>query len=670
MIVAGWALGIAALVALVFGPVLGARAIGLDDPTLIVANPLVQQPSVAAVLRVFTEVLRPTVMNAYYMPLSMASLALDAAWGGSGTNLVPFHVTNLALHLIAVVLLFLSLRRLTGSTIAAAFAALAYGVHPVMVEAVASAGERKTVLATALAFASLYAALGEGARARVAAWLLYVLALLAKPSVLMLPIVFVILEAWPLRRASRAALVAWWPFALTAAVAAFVSSRSVAATWEFGSPPPLEPGTLALKAIWLFGFYARQVLWPVGLSTVYAPPAPFTLANPAVLLGVGAAIALAGLAWLMRWRAPAFGVGLLVSAVLLAPTFGILRFSPVIAYDRYLHLPLAGLALALAFGLARVRRSSLMIAACVVVIAAEAVAARQALVPWGDTVALWRRAVAVAPTVAPSHNGLGAALDERGDTAGAIASYERAITVDPGYGDGYYNLGRARLRAGAAAEALPLLERATRLAPGSGSAALELGLCLNTLGRTREAVGTLRRALELRMPERLVASPLGAALFMSGEPREGLVWMRRAVVVSEEPLARIFLAQALGDDPAARSEVDALLADALRRAPQSVPVLNEVAWWHATAPDARDRDTTLALELSGRAVERTGGTDPTVLDTRAAAEAAAGRFEAAIATATRARSLAGEDTTLANGLARRLTEYRAHRPYRRGTSAR
>jgi tetratricopeptide (TPR) repeat protein len=670
-----WALALAAVVAIVLWPVLGARAIGLDDPTLIVANPLVAHPSAAAVGRVFVEVLRPTVMNAYYMPLSMASLALDAAWGGSATNLVPFHVTNLVLHLVAVVLLFLLLRRLTDSALAAALASLAYGVHPLMVEAVASAGERKTVLATALAFGALWAAVGEGRRARWAAWALYVLALLAKPSVITLPLVFVILDVWPLRRASRATLLAWWPFAATAMVAGFVASRSVAATWEFAAPPPFEPGLVALKAIGSFGFYAMRLLWPVEMSTVYAPPAPFALSNPEVLLRVGVAVACALGAWFVRRRAPAVIVGLLVFAVLLVPTFGILAFSPVINYDRYLHLPLAGLALSLAYALTSWSRASsarrgIVTAVMLLVCMAEAVGARQALVPWRDTLALWQRAVAVAPTVAPSHNGLGVTLEERGDAAGAIAAFERAIAVDPGYADAHYNLGRTRWRSGRADEALPSIERAALLAPGSGSVALLWGLCLNTLGRPREAIAPLRRALALRIEERLVAGPLGAALFASGEESEGLRWMRRAVEVSDEPLARIFLAQALGDDRKAAAEVNALLADALRRAPDSVPVLNEVAWWRATAPTEAERDTALALELSARAVERSGGREPAVLDTRAAAEAAAGRFDDAIATALRAQALAGEDRALAAGIAQRLAGYRAHRAFRRPAPAR
>ena len=145
-------------------------------------------PSVESVRRFFSEVLSPSTLNAYYMPLSMTSVMLDAAAGGSAINLLPFHATSLALHAVAASMLFLLLRRLTGSSMAAALAALAWGAHPVMVEAVASAGERKTVLADALAFASAWAFVrGAQTGGRLARWgsvALFALALLAKPSVM------------------------------------------------------------------------------------------------------------------------------------------------------------------------------------------------------------------------------------------------------------------------------------------------------------------------------------------------------------------------------------------------------------------------------------------------------------------------------------------------------
>ena len=158
------------------------------------------------------------------------------------------------------------------------------------------------------------------------------------------------------------------------------------------------------------------------------PERPLFRVGKAVLAGVLFTLALAVTAFVTRLRAPAFASGLAVFALLLAPTFSIVRFSPVIAYDRYLHLPALGLALALAFALvaASRRRRVAMIAAVLAVALAEALATRAAISPWRDSIAIWERAVQVSPNSAVAHNGLGATFSGRGETARAIAAHERS----------------------------------------------------------------------------------------------------------------------------------------------------------------------------------------------------------------------------------------------------
>ncbi len=667
-------LALALAVVAALWPVLRAKAIALDDPSLVVSNALVCAPGSESVRRFFTEVLKPSSMSAYYMPLSMTSLMLDAAAGGSAANLTPFHVTSLALHVLATVLLFLLLRRLTGSALASALAALLYGVHPVMVEAVASAGERKTVLATALAFASTWAYVravqARSARVRMVSVILFALALLAKPSVLGLPVAFVVLDVWPLRRGWRAALPEKWPFALLAGGSAILSVLSVQYTWEFGAPPPLDVPLFAMKATWLVAFYLKQLAWPAELAIVQAPPAPFTLANPVVLAGVLATLALAAVAWWQRRRAPALLAGFAMFVLLLAPTFSIIRFSPVIAYDRYVHLPALGLALALAFAFAALLRAGsaarvAVVAGTVALALAAAVGTRDALVPWSDSIAIWERAVQVSPGAAAAHNGLGATWSERGDGARAIAAFERAVQVDPGYGDGQQNLGRELTRAGRVAEALPHLELAARLSPGSPSAALQWALGLQAAGRYADSERQLRRALELQPDHALAWAPLAVARMQQGDGPQAVALFRQSVAATDDPGARLGLAAALARTSGPSEEVVRLLASALQRRPDFVPALNELAWLRATAFDAALRDTAQALALSARAVALTGGSDPSLVDTRAAAEAAAGRFATAVATAERALGMArsGSDTALARGVASRLALYRRGKPY-------
>ena len=682
------AAGLALAVVLAHLPVLHANAIALDDPLFVVQNSLVLHPSAESVRRFFSEVLEPSSVSAYYLPLSMTSLMLDVAAGGSPTHLEPFHVTSLALHVLATLLLFLLLRRLCGCALPAALAALVFGVHPLMVEPIASVGERKTVLATALAFASMWAhvrfAQDRTRGWRVASVALFALALLAKPSVLALPLALWVLDAWPLRRFSRSALFEKWPYLVLAAASSVITMLAVQRTWEFVEPPPLDVPLVALKACWLLGFYAGKIVWPAELSTVYAPPAPFSLTNPVVLAGAALGVGITLVAWFARRRGPALLAGWGVFVLLLAPTFGILRWSAEIAYDRYVQLPALGLALMLAAALAAFWRSpghagptsgitrstprapntaarTVLVLLVLLLALAEAIVTRATLAHWRDSLTLWQHAVRVSPGAPDSHNGLGTTYSELHQSAAAIAAYQRAIAVEPSYGDAHQNLGRELLRLGRVAEALTHLEFAVSHAPRSPAAALELGLALQAAGRLGAAELQFRRAVALRPSYLPALSPLGMTLVAEGHAEEGLAILRQAVARSpDDPRAATALAAALGQALGPSPEMVQLLHRALARDPGLAPALNELAWLRATAADPAYRDAAEALRLSERAVALDPRLDANTLDTRAAALAAAGRFGEAVATAERAVALArgGHDDTLATNLALRLASYR------------
>src|SRR5262249_40378039 len=151
--------------------------------------------------RFFAEVLEPSTVRGYYMPLSMTSLMLDAAAGGRASDLTVFHRTNLALHVACTLLVALILCELLGSILPAAILALLFGLHPLAVEPVAWVAERKTLLAAWFAFASTFSSL-RSARTRSRRWLTFsivafALALLSKPSVVALPLMFLALDLWP-----------------------------------------------------------------------------------------------------------------------------------------------------------------------------------------------------------------------------------------------------------------------------------------------------------------------------------------------------------------------------------------------------------------------------------------------------------------------------------------
>jgi len=156
-LLAGLTLGVVLIVLAIHWPVLKAQALSFDDAQFLTENPLVQNPSWTSVRRFMGEVFEPSTVGGYYMPLSMISLMLDTAAGGSPNNLMPFHRTSLLLHGVNTALIILLIYQLFGRAWIAAAVGLLFGAHPMTVEPIAWVGERKTLLAAFFAFLSLMA---------------------------------------------------------------------------------------------------------------------------------------------------------------------------------------------------------------------------------------------------------------------------------------------------------------------------------------------------------------------------------------------------------------------------------------------------------------------------------------------------------------------------------
>jgi len=520
--------GLAAVVIAVHGPVLRAQAVAFDDMEYVVDNPQVQNPSWRTAGRFLREVLTPTGVRGYYQPLTLISLMLDFALGGRPDEFSAFHRTNLTLHavnsVLAAVLFWQLFRRgaeqgsARGTATPAArtplwpavLVALLFGVHPLTVEPVAWVVERKTLLATFLSLAAVnlyfYHLQRPNRMWYVAAVLLFAAGLMAKPTTVMLPLVLIILEYWPLGVRGRRLLVNKVPFFVVAGLSAVITYISQSRTLQTTAPGEYGYGRVPLLVCHNLIFYITKFVWPAPLSAHYPFPEPFDLSDPGVLRGVvGTCVLIPVLVVSLRWtRAVVAGFAVFVLAVF--PTLGIIGFTQVIAADKYVYLPMLGFFLPLVAGLYHLAQRpaatggrrvlpAASVAGLLVLAVLSAGIARRQIQYWQDTETLYRHMLAVAPQSASLHNNYGMYLRDQDRLDEAREHLARAVELRPGHGVARGNLGEVLLRLGHVEQAVLQLRQAVTQRPQDTFARVHLGLALLRLDRWTEARSELEEVL-------------------------------------------------------------------------------------------------------------------------------------------------------------------------------
>jgi len=679
-------LGVLAVTLIVDWPVLSAQATLLDDGQFLKENPLVQNPSWSSARPFLTEGLHPSTVSGYYLPLSMISLMLDHAMGGRPDNLAPFHRTSLLLHLLNVSLLMALACLLFRSVWASAIAVLFFALHPLTVEPLAWVGERKTVLATFFALASLlcYVRWAQGRRrfAYAGSLGLYVLALLSKPTATPLPLAMVLMDYWPLNRLSRRSLLEKLPFLAVGGASAVISTLSHASTSGLSVLHGRSPWESVLLACYLVVFYVGKMIRPAGLSPVYPEPHPLSLSNTGVLAALVGTCALAlGLILSVR-RSRALVAGSLIFLVLILPTLGIVGYSWVGASDKYVYLPAGGVVLVLAAGLKWIldaiarcggaRWPTLVLGLAVGAVGMfEAAGVRRYLACWRDSETLSHHMLAIAPGHSYVLAGMGLTLLDEGRTDEAIEYLVRAVRADSRNVAACNCLGIAYARQNRIGEGVEQFRIAVATDPNYAEGYANLGSALLRLGRPDEAIKPLRRALALKpiMPKAQLT--LAEALAMTGRPDEAMHWFRRSLAYWQGDAA---VCCDLGDTfvrQGRTAEAIECYTAAWRVAPASPRVLNNLAWLLATSDGIDRQRAGLAVALAEQACREAGREEPGTFDTLAAAYAGAGRYSEAVRTAERAIELAtaAQQHDLAAEIRGRLELYRAGRAYRERPAA-
>ncbi|MCC6696661.1 MAG: tetratricopeptide repeat protein [Candidatus Hydrogenedentes bacterium] len=554
-----------------------------DDNVYITENPYVMNGVTRdGVIAAFTQ-----PINAGWTPVSTLTQMIDVDLFGLDPG--PPHVINVIFHCSNTVLLFMLLHAMTGVFWPSAFAAALFALHPLHVEPVAWLSSRKDVLSMhffllTLKFYMQYAERGTW-KPYLLSFFHFLPALLCKPMVVTLPVLLLLLDAWPLRRLAASPVFSEKrrifrglfrekiPFLLASLAACiitvYVQSRggAVRTLTEVGFLERLGNAMIS------YVMYVWVTVWPAGLAPYYPYPAAISLW--AVLAAVAGLIAVTAFA-VSRWhKSPYLFTGWFWWLVTLLPVIGIVQIGSFARADRFTYLPHIGLFIMVAWGIDELTRK---LPARRVILSSGAVAVLTPLLTvsyvqagyWKDTITLFEHTLRVTPDNAVAHNNLGVALmkraraaqDGEADYASAESHLREAVRIVPAYADAHNNLGialmlqgkdgsleafqktlelapdspdalinvaNARLAGGSVDEAILLYQRAASLSPANVEAHYNLGVALSQKGDVQSAVSEYKTAAKLKPGDATLHVGLANALLLLNQLAEAQAEATEAV---------------------------------------------------------------------------------------------------------------------------------------------
>jgi Flp pilus assembly protein TadD len=595
-------LALALVTAILYWPITGHDFVSIDDQEYIQENSHVTPGLTWSGIAWAFE----TGYASNWHPLTWVSHMLDCTLYGLRPG--GHHLTNLLLHAADTLLLFLLLNQMTRAPWRSAFVAALFAWHPLHVESVAWASERKDVLSTLFWLLTTMAYVryvrGSGTdQPRSRAWyyvalICFALGLMCKPMLVTLPCALLLLDFWPLNRRERTPrsdgattqpqpwahlIIEKLPFFALAGVASVVTYLVQATGGAVTSLEIIPPSARLANALLAYCRYLGKTLWPANLAIIYPyvknwPPG-LVLATAALLVALSAVFVL------RARRSPWLIVGWLWFLGTLVPTIGLVQVGSQAMADRYMYVPGIGLFILVVWGAADLLGTSShgrMVAGAIGLVAlAACVGVTQAQIRyWRDGETLFRHAVAVTRGNYIALNGLGGAVDHLGRKDEALDLYSQAVALNPHYPEGQYNLGtslmdhgrlddavahlrlaiadnpryaqaqnnlgKALLELGHPDEAVAHLSQAVALSPDYAEAHYNLGTLLLKQSKLPDAVGEFTVALRLKPAYAEAHSNLGVALMRLGRPAEGAGQLAEAVHLDPaNPQARSNLGLAL-----------------------------------------------------------------------------------------------------------------------------
>lgn len=459
----------------VFGSIKDNDFINLDDPGYITQNQQIKSGiNVSSIKWAFT-----TTYFSYWHPLTWLSLMLD--WSIFQDKAGGYHLINLYLHIGTAIILFFFLYKTTKNIWPSAFASALFALHPLRVESVAWACERKDVLSMFFGMASIYAYASYSEKYKFSKYIiclvLFAMSLMSKPLMVTLPFVLLLLDYWPLRRWTENNLPRRYnetgviilekvPFLILSIISSIVAAWSQNNVGAMISLEKLPLSTRIAHALISYVAYLEKIFWPAKLAVYY----PYDYAVPFLnVLAAGIILMIITLTvFYYIKKLPFLFAGWFWYLGTMIPVIGLVQVGMQGMADRHTYLPSVGIAIILAWGIPflikseETRRKVLFPAAMAVLAILSFLTWRQCGY-WKNSITLYQHTLKVTKDNCLINKNLGDALLAEGKAMESIKYYDNSIRQEPYFADAYNNRGSAYFRLGQYQHAIEDFTKAIRV---------------------------------------------------------------------------------------------------------------------------------------------------------------------------------------------------------------
>ncbi len=498
-------------------------------------------------------------------PLTWISHMLDCEL--YGLNPGGHHLTNVLLHMANAILLFVVLRWMTGAIWRSGLVAALFALHPLHVESVAWAAERKDVLSTFFWMLTMVAYVHyvnrPGGKRYFLVLTTFFLGLMAKPMLVTLPFVLLLLDYWPLNRFKPRAVtgsVEDQPLGFRSSgddkspilkavmektplflMSLFSCVVTVMAQQEAGAISTLEIVPFKLRianGLVSFVAYMGKMIWPQDLAVFYPYPVSDLQIWKPVAAGLFVLIVSTVALWVAQ-RCRYVLVGWLWYLGTLVPVIGLVQVGEQAMADRYTYVPLIGLFIVVVWGFAdllkgwRSRRWVVSVSAAVMVLALMAGSWLQ-VAYWKNSVKLFKHALDATSNNYVAHYTLGNALAMQGNLTGAVSHYNKALQINPNFAEAHNNLGNALALQGNLTGAASHYNKALQINPDHAEAHLNLAVGLDRQGKHQEAIQHYAEVLRINPHDAQSHNNLGAALAEQGRLKEAVAHFTEALRIDPD----------------------------------------------------------------------------------------------------------------------------------------